>query len=576
MKLNTFALSIEFIIKRFFILIGLLLLVFILQSSLLVSPSHPFIDEDGDGIDDFEQNSGRYQNPEEKAKLYDVAFPIAELGNCTDYISCRTYCEDPVNADSCIDYGRSKGFYQGESDEKVRDVLSKAKSSLGCDSYEACQNFCEIPANFDRCSNFARSQGIVGGHVEDPAKSEIVSKAKEVLGCTSPDACRSFCEQEANAQKCSDFAKTVGLRGGEHLVGPGGCTSESTCKSLCSDPNNFQICKGFHDVAGSQFAGPGGCNSEATCRTYCQQNEAECSKAFGGPGRGAGTSPPPGYNPAEMCNRTPNCAWTNNGCQCGFYGETKETAQKAGEYAAYCQANPDKCKPGQTGGFGTTQTRQEFESYCRQNPDKCRPPTGGTAGGVFDPATECTRYGCTWSNNSCQCSGIHPYSYPTPAGGSCPAGQYIGPGGYCIPEGGYSYPTPGGVYSYPTPSAYSYPTPGGTYSYPSPTSYSYPTPGSYYTPGGYSYPTPGSYSYPTPGSYSYPTPYGTPSYGTPSYSYPSPSYGTPSYGTPSYETPSYSYPSPYGTPAYATPGSVGGVSKGPSLFDLIWNFLSGK
>ncbi|MEK7617395.1 MAG: hypothetical protein AAB414_05075 [Patescibacteria group bacterium] len=524
MKVSIFTINLWFLLKRFILLGVALLFVLIFQSSILVSPSHPFIDSDGDGIDDFEENSGRYQDPEEKAKIYGVAFPIAELGNCGDYLSCRTYCEDPVNSTSCIDYGRSKGFYQGESDDKVRDVLAKAKTSLGCDSYEACQNFCEVPANFDKCSSFARGQGIVGGHVEDPGKSEIVSRAKEVLGCSSSDACKSFCEQEANAKRCSDFAKEVGLHGGEHPVGPGGCTSESTCKSFCSDPNNFQICKGFHDVAGGQFSGPGGCNSEESCRTYCQQNEAQCSRAFGGPG-GPGASPPPGYNPSEMCNRTPNCGWTNNGCQCGFYGETKETTQKAGEYAAYCQANPDKCKPGGTGGFDSVQQRHEFEDYCTKNPDQCKPPTTGGTGGYGDPATECARYGCTWSNNSCQCSGIHPYSYPTPAGG----------------EGGgtYSYPTPYDNYS---PHPYSYPTPGG-YSYPSPT---------------------GTYSYPSPS-------YGTPSYGTPaeSYSYPSPSYGTPSYGTPEpYGTPSY------GTPSYPTPGETHGVSTGPSLFELIWQVLT--
>ncbi|MBI4036862.1 hypothetical protein HY385_00365 [Candidatus Daviesbacteria bacterium] len=546
--------------KRQILLIAALLVLTFLQTNILISPSHPFADENGDGIDDFEQNIGLYQDPEEKAKIYGVTFPITELGGCGDYLSCRTFCEDPLNSQACVDYGKSKGFYEGESDEKVQQVLARAKTELGCDSFEACQNFCEVAANYDKCHTFAQAVDLTGGYVDDPAKAQIVTKASEVLGCTSANSCQSFCEQEANRQKCADFAKQVGLRGGEHQVGPGGCTSETTCKSFCSDPNNFQICKGFHDVAGGQFSGPGGCNSEESCRTYCQQNEAACSQAFRGPGTGQGG--PGGYNPAEMCNRTPNCGWTNNGCQCGYYGETQETAQKAGEYAAYCQANPDKCAPGQPGSFDSSQMRQEFEDYCSKNPDKCQPPTtGGTSGTYGDPATECARYGCSWTNNSCQCSGFTPYSYPTPAGGSCPAGQYIGPGGYCIPEGGYSYPSPSGPYSYPSPSYYSYPTPG---------SYSYPTPGSYYTP----YGTP-SYGYPTPGSYSYPSPYGTPSY-----SYPSPSYGTPSYGTPEYSypspygTPEYSYPTPYGTPAYATPASVAGAST--SLFDIIWNWLTGN
>lgn len=558
------------------LLFGLLLAV-ITQTSILVSPSHPVDDTD----------------IQAEIKRLDITFPVPELGNCANFAACHTFCEDPLNQSVCVDFAKSKGFHRDEPlQTKVDVILAAAKSELGCDSSTSCQNFCEIPANFDRCSAFAQRQGLVGGHVEDPGEREVLARAQAALGCNSEDSCRSFCEQEANRSKCSDFARSAGLRGGEHPVGPGGCTSEATCKAFCSDPNNFQICSGFTSTGGGTFSGPGGCNSEQSCRTYCQQNENECRKGFGGPG----ASPPPGYNPQEMCNKTPNCSWTNNGCQCGFFGETNETAQKAGEYAAFCQANPDKCKPGQPGVFDSSQQRQEFESFCTLNPDKCGAIPGGPTA-TFDPATQCARYGCSWTGSSCQCSGLHPYSYPTPVSGSCPAGQYIGPGGYCISEGGYSYPTPGGPYSYPTPTSYSYPTPGGPYSYPTPATscpsgyyigpggycipsggYSYPSPTdgySYPSPTGtYSYPSPtGTYSYPSP-SYSYPSPTGTYSYPSPSYSYPSPSYGTPSYGTPSYGTPeSYGTPS-YGTPSYGTP--VQGVSAQRGLFDLIWEFLTGR
>ena len=50
------------------------------------------------------------------------------------------------------------------------------------------------------------------------------------------------------------------------------------------------------------------------------------------------------------------------------------------------------------------------------------------------------------------------------------------------------------------------------------------------------------------------------SYSTPSESYSSPSYSTPTYQTPSYETPS----------------TVQGAATRPGLFDLIFNFLSGR
>lgn len=572
------------------------------------------------------------ESPEDLAQKYNISFPVAELGGCTDYSECRSFCEDPLNAESCINYAKQKGFYQEEKFEVKDNVLQTAKEVLGCDSKTSCLNFCEVAANHDKCDSFAKSQGLVGGRVDDPSRTQVITKAKEVLGCDSATGCQSLCSKEENRQKCSDFAKTVGLHGGEIKVGPGGCTSETTCKSFCSDPQNFQVCSGFTSVAGGKFTGPGGCDSEANCRSYCQSNEKACSSFFGGPGGGGAIQTK--YDPVDMCNRTPNCAWTGNTCQCGFYGETNETVQKAGEYAGYCRANPDKCRVGQTGGFDTTAQRQEFESYCSQNPDKCKPPTGGTGHDYFDPATECTRYGCSWTNNNCQCGGIKdydpaaqcskspgcswnnnscncgPYSYPTPYGGQysptpysyptpysaggpgscrepsggCPSGWYWNASACsCNPSAG-SYPTPGGPScrepSGGCPSGWTWVssacscnyTGGGNYSYPTPYggTYSYPTPYNY------TYPTPygGSYSYPTPYSYSYPTPYNY-SYPTPqAYSYPTPqAYSYPTPQQYSYPTPEvYSYPTPQSY-SYPTPSGVQGLSIKRNLWDQILDWF---
>jgi len=523
------------------------------------------------------------------AKKYNIIFPVVALGNCADYASCRSFCEDPVNSSTCINFAKQKGFYKEDRLEKEKDkVLTEAKTALGCDSFASCQNFCKIPANYDKCSSFAQSKGITGGVVQDPGQAPVVEKAKQILGCTSSDSCKSYCEQEANKGKCADFAKQVGLQGGEHKVGPGGCTSEATCKSFCSDPNNFQVCSGFTSVSGGTFSGPGGCNNEASCKSYCQTHPQECGFKAGDQANVTQTK----YNPQEMCNRTPNCSWSSKGCQCGFYGETKETAQEGQKYASFCQANPDKCKPGTQGGLDTTAQRTQFEDFCTKNPDKCKVTTTATSttptNSYFgNPAAECSRYGCSWTGTTCQCAGFKDtYSYPTPYSYSypTPGGSYSYPTPYSYsyptPSGTYSYPTPGGTYSYPTPyTYYAYPTPGVTYSYPTPSSYSYPTPYSYYsypTPSSYSYPTPYSYSYPTPYSYSYPTPAAY-SYPTPqAYSYPTPqAYSYPTPQTYSYPTPqAYSYPTPQAY-SYPTPVGVHGIStaRSKSLWEQFLEFL---
>lgn len=293
------------------------------------------------------------------AKKHGITFPISELGGCKDYSSCRTFCEDPVNQASCINFAKTKGFYKEDEVAKKDELLAQAQSELGCNSESACRSFCEQETNFDKCNSFAKNHNLTGGHVEDPASRQILEKAKEILGCDSPSSCMSFCSQEGNRKKCSNFAKETGIRGGEQHAGPGGCTSEETCKAFCSNPNNYQICSQYGSAGGGKFSGPGGCSSEESCRAFCQEHQEECG-AFG---KESGRN----YNPEEMCNKTPNCSYANNSCQCGSFGGSGE--DQKGDYTKFCQENPEKCAGGRNGPSNSSP-----EDFCKQNPDKCRPP----------------------------------------------------------------------------------------------------------------------------------------------------------------------------------------------------------
>ena len=124
-------------------------------------------------------------------------------------------------------------------------------------------NFCSQEANFDTCSAFAKRSDIPGGYVTEPDKPEYLTIAKTTLGCDSAASCATFCDNSANADKCSSFADQAGLLGGTVAAGPGGCQTPGTCSAYCSDPANYQDCSGFAPGGGT-FAGPGGCNSEAT------------------------------------------------------------------------------------------------------------------------------------------------------------------------------------------------------------------------------------------------------------------------------------------------------------------------
>ena len=65
------------------------------------------------------------QSPEEVAKKYGIAFPIAELGNCSSVSQCRTFCEDPVNQSTCMEFAKKKGLYKEEAREDVGEGKEK-------------------------------------------------------------------------------------------------------------------------------------------------------------------------------------------------------------------------------------------------------------------------------------------------------------------------------------------------------------------------------------------------------------------------------------------------------------------
>lgn len=219
-----------------------------------------------------------------------VTYPIAELGSCADLASCKVYCDDPVNKGACITYAKEQGFYKVDALEVHKEaVIAQAQLELGCDSLDSCKAICDKEENIDKCTAFAKKNNLNGGKRDNPGSANIVNKAKEVLGCKSELECKAICEKEGNRQKCSDFAKKAGIRGGEQKNGPGGCISEKTCKLYCSDPNNFQACSAFvkstrpssaPKKSKDGFKGPGGCTTEEQCREYCAKNPTSC-RLFG-------------------------------------------------------------------------------------------------------------------------------------------------------------------------------------------------------------------------------------------------------------------------------------------------------
>jgi len=537
-----------------FLIIPLLVLITFGQQDTFVLPSHPFIDDNGNGIDDFDESSGIYSDPNVTANVYDITFPIAELGDCTDFYNCLSYCEDPVNYNDCVDYSTEKGFYKDEpifSD--LENLYQQAKAELGCESATACIDYCEQVTNFDACNVFAKKLDLLGGYVTDPSEEEILARARDILGCETIDACLSFCDDPANATVCADFASQTGLIGGTVVEGPGGCISDATCQSYCADPNNFSECSEFVPPE-EPFQGPGGCDGLGDCRSYCEINPDDC-RSYSPGSNGVYVPISCGadhyFGPGGVCTPNDSAAEANACVTAGsFWAGTScepnpPPGISVGNNNAYFQPRED---------MGGCVTPGECYDYCSANPGSCggfdpnqpRPDSGYVPSIYYTPGTPVTHdpiaeYGNCTSPAGCydwcrenvgECTGFNPNS-------PRPTDTYL-PNTYYTPPVDYSYYTPADDYYYITPIYY---TPPAGSDYQTPTYY---TPGTYISP---SYYSPYDLSYVTPS-------YFTPTYYTPTGNYPTPSYYTP-YDPANYPTPTYYTPpegSNYVTPEYYTPG----------------------
>ncbi len=397
------------------------------------------------------------ETPEEAAAKHGITFPIAELGNCENISSCRTFCEDPVNQAVCIEFAKSKGFYKEDPVQTSKEeILAAARGELGCDSYDSCMSFCQDSSSFDKCDAFAKRHNLGGGHVSNTEEQEFLAKAKEVLGCDSPSSCMNFCDNPDNREKCSEFAKQMGVRGGQMEVGPGGCTSEETCSAFCSNPQNYEICSSHGKASGESFSGPGGCTSEESCRAYCTEHPREC-----GFERSGDSYSYPVYNPQEMCSKTPNCSWNNDRCECAYEG----TDYKGEDPQDYCKKYPEKC------AHDTSSASEQCAKYpgCKWENNTCQcsqgdvqtqsvptgyeSPSSGTQNyqpaGSYDPASECAKTsGCSWTGSTCQCSSQSSGTQQTTTETQSPPQDYTPPSD--SGSGTYTQPSDSGSYTAPS------------------------------------------------------------------------------------------------------------------------------
>ncbi len=238
-------------------------------------------------------------------------------GGCRSREECESFCEDPANLEVCLNFAEENGFISAEDAARMRKAGKFPKEGPGgCKGKQECETYCNDPNNFDTCINFAVENGFMTAEEAEMAKKGGSFNDVGPGGCKGREECESYCQDENHFEECVNFAHDKGFISeeeynrakefrGQDFSGPGGCKGEE-CKTFCDDPANGETCYQWaveHGYAepreeqrgerqeGEQRTGPGGCRSEEECRAYCEQNPEQCGITSGGPTGETGEHP---------------------------------------------------------------------------------------------------------------------------------------------------------------------------------------------------------------------------------------------------------------------------------------------
>jgi hypothetical protein len=227
-----------------------------------------------------------------------IEYPVSELGNCASREECEVYCDNPENAETCLNFAEENDLMSADEIEEARKMiqfLNSGETPGGCRNKEECEVYCDNEEHIEECVTFAERTGLISKEEADMVRR---TGGKGPGGCTGEEECEEYCSKDENFEECIDFAREYGLMSEEEMEmsrktggrGPGGCRGEEECDAYCNQEGHFEECIDFaleHGLMSEEEAeraknmgrsGPGGCRSEDECNVYCESHGLECFK----------------------------------------------------------------------------------------------------------------------------------------------------------------------------------------------------------------------------------------------------------------------------------------------------------
>lgn len=197
----------------------------------------------------------------------DIAFPVNELGGCSNEIECKQYCDDPGHIESCISFAEKYNLMSKEEAEYAKKFIAAGSVGPGgCISPDSCEAYCNDVNNINECLEFAERTGILPPQeLEEARKVQAALAAGAQLpgGCRNKDECDAYCENPDHMEECIAFGEAAGFIPPDELaearkvlaaikrgVKPPPCRGKAECDAYCSQPEHMEACLTFAQEAG--------------------------------------------------------------------------------------------------------------------------------------------------------------------------------------------------------------------------------------------------------------------------------------------------------------------------------------
>src|SRR3989344_9339798 len=246
------------------------------------------------------------------AGAQNIQYPVEELGDCQDESACRSYCDKPENAKSCIAFAEKNNLMSEEEIKMAKKFMAAgSKGPGGCKGKNECEAYCNNIDRIDGCIAFAEENNLMPPEELAEAKKvqDAIKRGVKPPACGNKKQCDIYCDQQEHMEECIAFGAEAGfIQGGEledakkmlaavkKGVKPPPCRGKKACDAYCGNPENMEVCMTFameagfmneQDKADSQKMlqalkkgiKPPNCRGKDGCDVYCaqEQNFSECT-----------------------------------------------------------------------------------------------------------------------------------------------------------------------------------------------------------------------------------------------------------------------------------------------------------